>query len=280
MWLHQDGSVLVTYVDDLRLAAVDDAQTHHWTALDDAIEFKESPSEIGQFVGARYRFSAYDPRSHDAPRTMLIDMCSYVKAMVKRFSDESGLRLGGKAETPYISDELWGSAEAAAGKYAANCASYAATVLFVARVARPDLSNATQRFCSAVARWTKIHDAALVRLMSYAQRTADLVVEGTLSPADFADVAIHLYTDADWNGDPATTKSTNGWWCELFAEGSGRSWPLCWGAGLQTCTSSATAEAETVAASHGLRKEAFPIQLLLEEIIGRRVAIVHHVDNL
>ena len=49
---------------------------------------------------------------------------------------------------------------------------------------------------------------------------------------------------------------------------------------MQTSTASATAEAETVAASHAMRRESIPIQILLEEVLGRRLSIVHKIDNM
>ena len=48
----------------------------------------------------------------------------------------------------------------------------------------------------------------------------------------------------------------------------------------ETSTASATAEAETVAASHALRREAIPLQILLEAMLGKRVKIVHRIDNM
>ena len=100
-----------------------------------------------------------------------------------------------------------------------------------------------------------------------------------MAPGDIDDVVIAAFPDADWNGDPCTTKSTTGFWVELFAANSGHTWPASWGAVLQTSTSSATAESETVAASHTLRREAIPIQILLEQMLGRRLQIKMKIDN-
>jgi len=151
--------------------------------------------------------------------------------------------------------------------------------LFASRVARPDITIATQRLCSAFSRWTKIHDAALVRLMSHCFHNFNRVLVGTLGPDDLDDVYIEASPDADWNGDPCTTKSTTGFWVELKAAKSGHSWPAGWGATQQTCTASATAETETVAASHTLRKEAIPVQILLEHMLGKRLSIKMQIDN-
>ena len=190
-------------------------------------------------------------------------MQSYVKTMSQKFAHESGLTLH-KVGTPFLPDDQWGADCDTQGRFAKSCASYAATSLFTSRVARPDLTVMTQRLCSAVARWTLVHDNALIRLMSYCAHHYDYVLQGTLSPDDLHDVVIRPFPDADWSGDPCTTRSTTGFWLELFAKSSGNSWPLSWGSVLQTSTASATAESETVAASHTLRREAIPVQILFE----------------
>ena len=79
-----------------------------------------------------------------------------------------------------------------------------------------------------------MHDAALVRLMSYAFHHSDLKLHGSLSPEDIKDIEIVPYSDADWAGDASTTKSTTGFWLELYSPSSGRSWLISWGAILQT----------------------------------------------
>ena len=100
-----------------------------------------------------------------------------------------------------------------------------------------------------------------------------------MSPADLDDVVLAVYTDADWNGDAATTKSTNGLWIELHSPSSGRSWGLTWRAWKQTCSSSSTAEAETINLSSGLRSEGWPLQTLLEACLGLLPWMRLKVDN-
>ena len=260
------------------LCAVLSQQDSHWKSIDEAIEFKDPPAEIDRFIGAQYRLAQFNEKDPNAVRKLQINMCSYVSNMAKRFSTESGLTLH-KVPTPYLPDAEWAQDIDTPGRFAPSCASYAATSLFVSRVARPELCNITQRLCSAVARWTVVHDAALIRMMSYAAHHADMVLCGQLSPLDLEDLEIVPYSDADWNGDPATTKSTTGVWVELASAKSGNTWPVSWGAVLQTSTGSATAETETVAASHALRREAIPIQILMEHMLAKRLNIRMQIDN-
>ena len=115
--------------------------------------------------------------------------------------------------------------------------------------------------------------------MAYAAAHCDLKMHGTLSPDDLKDLCINSYSDADWNGDPETTKSTTGFHIEICGRSSGNTWAASWGSVLQTTTGSATAETETVSASHTLRREAIPIQVLLEHFLDVRVPIVMLIDN-
>ena len=101
----------------------------------------------------------------------------------------------------------------------------------------------------------------------------------TLQPEDIHGLLLRLYTDADWNGDAATTKSTTGVWLELYNPETGHSWAVTWGTCRQSHTASSTAEAETVAHSAGLRRDALPVQLLLEELLGMVVPIQGLIDN-
>jgi hypothetical protein len=152
-------------------------------------------------------------------------------------------------------------------------------LLFLTRVCRPDISVAVQRLCRMVSCWTVIHDSALIRLFAYIKSTLYLCLTCSLAPEDLKDIRVRVYTDADWAGDSESTKSTNGLWIELFSPSSGRSFPLSWRSSQQTCSSSSTAEAETVSLSVGLRTEGFPTQLLFEAIMGVSMHVECLVDN-
>ena len=88
------------------------------------------------------------------------------------------------------------------------------------------------------------------------------------------------YSDADLNADPETSKSVSGRWIEFFSAASGQSFPLSWEYTKQASTGGSTAETETVAFSHAVRREAIPTQMLLDEVLPRRVEIACRVDNM
>ena len=128
--------------------------------------------------------------------------------------------------------------------------------------------------------WTTVHDKALIKLMLFAACTASAVPKGTLSPEDLLTFVILSYSDADLNGNSETSKSVSGWWVELFCAITGHTFPLSWGLSQQTSTASATAESETIAFSHAARREALPIQMLLQGALNSPVQIVCMIDNM
>ena len=274
----ETGSILLVYVDDMILCCKLIFKSKLWASIEEGIEFKHEPAQIERFLGADYQMDEYVECRPDAIRNLNISMRDYVHNMSDYFHAESGTPPAKRCATPFMSDSLWSQESETDERFSSTCASHAATSLFASRVGRPDLSVITQRLCSAVSRWSTVHDSALVRMMAYSHANANLKLHGSLSPQD-DDVVIRAYSDADWSGDPQTSTSTTGLWLELYAKRSNRCWPLAWGSVRQTSTSSSTAESETVAASHVLRREAIPAQLLMEIILGRRLNIELNIDN-
>jgi hypothetical protein len=115
--------------------------------------------------------------------------------------------------------------------------------------------------------------------MGYLRHQASLGLVGTLGPDDLGDLEIRVWTDADWNGNPNTSRSTSGLYIELFSPSSGHAFPIVWRTALQTSTASSSAESETVSLSTGLRQEALPIQELFEKLLGTKLWLMCKVDN-
>ena len=88
-------------------------------------------------------------------------------------------------------------------------------MLFLSRVARPDLSVAVRRLCRVVTKWTTTHDVALIRLHAYIDSAGPIAIFSVLSPKDLDDVQLVMSSDADWAGDPGDTKSTSFFFANL-----------------------------------------------------------------
>ena len=73
-----------------------------------------------------------------------------------------------------------------------------ATLLFLSRVARPDISVAVQSLCRVVTKWTTTHDAALIRLYAYLESAWPMALLSELSPADLQEMQLVMWSDADF----------------------------------------------------------------------------------
>ena len=279
----KSGATMVVYVDDLLLIASPSWTNSLWRALEKKVCFKDPEEPIGRYLGAKYCMTNYDETKSDAIRDITIGMHEYALNATARFKEELGRELP-RVTSPYITPEEW-SKEGEAGAFQSSCASHVATLLFLSRVARPDIAVAVQRLCKMVTRWTTVHDLALIRLFAYLQSAGKVVLTSALSPQDLGDIEIHLWCDADWAGDAEDTKSTSGMLLELKSPSSGRSWVLSWAVRKQTATASSTAEAETATLCHYLKHEALPMLSLVEALLRNTtgttttIPLIAKVDN-
>ena len=184
--------------------------------------------------------------------------------------------------SPFLASEEVAKDGTPGGLFAKTCASHVAALLFLSRVARPDVSVAVQRFCRFVTKWTTTHDAMLIRLFSYLDSAGPVALAAQLGVDDLEHVRLTLWSDADLAGDPEDTKSSSGMFLELENIQSGARWPISWGVKRQGATAGSTAEAETVALCTSSKHEALPLSILLDTMLcgcRRPIELVAKVDN-
>ena len=114
--------------------------------------------------------------------------------------------------------------------------------------------------------------------MQYALHSASDRLEGSLSAEDAQTVELHVFPDADLNGNFWDTKSTAGLWIELAGQ-SNRTWPVTWSTKAEPASAGSTQEAEMVSLSMALRNEACPLQHMLATLLGRPVTVRVFEDN-
>ena len=226
VFINKKGGILVVYVDDILLAAAPRLDDKYWQEIEKLVEFKEPAAPITRYLGAQHKFDDYDGKKPDATRMLEVQMEAYIHNAVDKFMLEHGGKLSNAVTSPFIPKRDWSDPTEEAGRFTSTAASYAATLLFLARVCRPDCSVAVQRLCSCIHAWTVVEDAALTRLMAYLQNVADLVLQAELGPTDLDGVELHLYSDSDWAGDDGTTRSTSGVFVEFASTKSNNCWPL------------------------------------------------------
>ncbi len=208
-------------------------------------------------------------------------MSEYLTTECDLYEVASGRKCG-KADSPYAPElPLQQMLELCAdvGDLQPHAASLLMKLLYAARMSRPDLCTAISRLASRISRWDKDNGRRTHRLYDYVRTSTKTRLKGSLSTSDFDAFVIHAWPDADQNGDAMSSKSTSGRFVEFHGKGSVNTFLACWSACKQTATCSSTCEAETVSASHGLRKEAIPVQILFEHLLGIRLPIICEIDN-
>ena len=106
------------------------------------MKFKEPASELSQYLGARHKLTELDPKDLKKVRRLDVDMNQYVLNAVAKFEAEYGKALP-KVTSPYLSDAEWKvEGGFASTQFSRTCASHVATLLFLGRVARPDIAVA------------------------------------------------------------------------------------------------------------------------------------------
>ena len=112
--------------------------------------------------------------------------------------------------------------------------------------------------------------------MCYIHGTYHLHQTGWVGDAA-ADIAVHLFADADFAGDPKLSRSTSG--VHLCLLGPNTVFPLTGQCKKQGCVSHSTPEAEVVAADHALRVYGLPCQDVWDRLLGRDAIVHFHEDN-
>ena len=270
----EHSALLIVYVDDLLLICPKAVEAGIWSKIEGQIRFKDPPLPINRYLGVHHKLT-----SSKGTTSLVVQMQDFILSAVTRYETETKLNLP-FAATPYLeADTPTTTAEGEEGAQKATCASHLMKLLFAARMSAPWLCVGIQKLASFVSKWTRFHDKALHKLMSFCKHNAALQLTSSLSEADRTTVELHFYPDADLAGDKATTKSTSGLWVELASKDGLRFWPLAWGSKKQTSTASSTCEAESISLSTGLRREVIPCLDLIELVLGRKVSVITHEDN-
>eukprot|EP00971_Amphidinium_carterae_P351160 6491948-Amphidinium_carterae.1 len=255
-------ATLAVYVDDLLLTAPKEFSEEFWNKLGKELEFKDPAGPLERYLGANHVLS-----KQGSCHTMSVHMKGYIDAAVHKFASEWGHTLQ-KVHSPYVGEDEEESDCEGDLKFEKSASSHIATLLFLARVCRPDLMVAVCRLAKKVSRWEAIDDKKLVRLFAYLKGSRDLVTNFRM--LEGSDFHLAVWSDADLAGDVEDTKSTSGAWIELLDK-RGNSWPISWLSKKQGASAYATCESETIALNTALREEGIPILDLLCSITGREI---------
>eukprot|EP00971_Amphidinium_carterae_P338860 6476389-Amphidinium_carterae.3 len=250
-----------------------------WKELEKALEFKDPPEALQRYLGAIHNMS-----KDQKLVKMEVGTESMLSAALRKFEEEHEGCIR-TVSTPFITDDvLCGDKnseenrnEIESGKFSESAASHVASLLYIARMARPDLLVAVTRLTRYVSKWTRIHDVALIRLFGYIKGSLGHRLKFQLERGK--PFESHVWSDADLCGDPTDTKSTSGVWVELRSVGSDACWPIAWASKRQGASAFSTCESEVVAMSFALREEGLPLLNLVATLIGHDVSLICKEDN-
>lgn len=128
---------------------------------------------LQEYLGALHEMEEISPGEPSAPRGLTVSNVGYTRAAALRARAETELgRTIPAAVTLYACDKEWGEEGDSAALFNKSCASHLATLLFLARVARPGISTAVRRLCSEVSRSTTVRDSALLHTQARAGGSA------------------------------------------------------------------------------------------------------------
>jgi Reverse transcriptase (RNA-dependent DNA polymerase) len=129
--------------------------------------------------------------------------------------------------------------------------SYVGTLMYAMLGSRPDIAFAVSSVSRYAANPTQDHMAAVLRIFTYLHGTLEyqLTYRGELAP-------LSGFSDSDWAGDTATSRSTSGF---VFNLGSGA---ISWSAKRQPTVSLSTCEAEYAGQTQASKEAVWLRQLL------------------
>ena len=95
------------------------------------------------------------------------------------------------------------------GELATSASSVLMKLMWLARLARPDMLRVTMWLATKVQQWTTECDNRLFRAISYLNETKEHLLSSHVGDS-MSDIFLELYCDADFCGDDEHTYSTSG----------------------------------------------------------------------
>ena len=167
------GLALIVYVDDFVLAGDSEWHSRFWEDLSKRVIIDEV-GDIGRFLGRHHATVKCEGQERFA-----FDMRSYAKDMIQEYVQLTGMPNFKKAHTPFLSkvaEKL--EEEEPIGRLSSLASSILMKLMWISRLARPDLLRATTWLATKIHAWTASCDGHIHRVMSYLHQTQDSLLTG------------------------------------------------------------------------------------------------------
>ena len=149
-------------------------------------------------------------------------------------------------------------------------------IMYIARLARPDLLRAVGALTTMITKWTPLCDKKQFRIIKDMNGTVAWRQIGFIGDSS-DELQLGLFSDADFAGDKRTMRSASGVFLAVY--GPQGFFPLAAQSKKQTAVSHSTVEAEIVAADHAIRMTGLPALPLWENIFNRPLVLEVYQDN-
>ena len=266
--------ILNVYVDDLTLSGASHLNRKFWDQFSNLIKI-EDPQVLSHentvlILGRLHEL--------EAPRTVKMSMVGYAEQFVDLYLDIAGLDIKSlrRVATPHVSDNgLADELYEAAGSMKAHAAKVLMKGLWLARLARPDISYSVGRLASRITVWTRAEDIHLHRLVSYVHWTKEYSM--VCQAGGLETTELHVYADADLASCVHSARSTSG--MMIILESGASRWPIAWNSRRQSSVARSTTEAEIISMASAVYSEGQPLLDFLEQLTGRKVMMKLKEDN-
>ena len=266
--------ILNVYVDDLTLSGASHLHKAFWDRFSKLIKI-EDPQMLSDKSAVHILGRLHEL---EAPRTVKMSMVGYAEQFVGLYLDITGLDVKSlrRVATPHVSDsgladELYEST--------GSMKPYAAKVLmkglWLARLARPDISYSVGRLASRITIWTRAEDVHLHRLVTYVHWTKEYSM--VFQAGGLETTELHVYADADLASCVHSARSTSG--MMIILESGASRWPIAWNSRRQTSVARSTTEAEIISMASAVYSEGIPLLDFLEQLTCRKVTMKLKEDN-
>jgi hypothetical protein len=270
-WIKGSKLLLTVYVDDLLLSGPEGAHKTFWDKLEKLVDIEEV-TPLERFLGRHHEFAEIKGQ-----RGVRYQMKSYAQQAVDMYVEISGCKKLRAATTPFCPDgSLTPHDDEEHGELADKACAVLMKLLWLGRLARPDLVRAISGLASKVQCWSKNNDKQLYRLICYLNSTLDFYLEGYIGDKA-SDLRLRLYADADFAGDSGDARSTSGGY--LVVVGPNSFFPLSWVSRKQTSVSRSTTESEIVSLAFCVYSEALPMLNLWDLLVGGSCELEVLEDN-
>eukprot|EP00971_Amphidinium_carterae_P237185 4707804-Amphidinium_carterae.1 len=242
------------------------------------LEFQAKPEELCRYLGINHSWS-----NDGSSVRLTAGMSSYLGMCLDEYYKESGIpKLAGgnlaPVTSPFVDESQSGSEEwDQPSTISSNqAAAHVMRLFFVARMCRPDLAVCI----TPMAAWHLVLVCGLVLTMEPSSVSCNTLCTHNITSYTLTCLG-GLRTTL---GQPLVCGLN--YTCLsllfLFLFFSGKivgSWPVAWHARKQGATAGSTSEAEILALSTAMRREALPAMAFMEVVLDRKVEVHVHEDN-